>query len=55
MNNYFLPAIIASALTISVVVIRQKEQAQNTSPKPSHPTENEVGKHDDERSFMPQP
>src|SRR6266700_835930 len=32
MKNYFVAIIIASALTISVVVIRQKAQAQNTQP-----------------------
>jgi len=32
MKNCFVAIIIASALTISVVVIRQKAQAQNTQP-----------------------
>ena len=34
MKNYFVPIIIASALAISVVIIRQKAQAQNTTPQP---------------------
>jgi len=34
MKNYFLTLIVASALTVSVVIIRQKAQAQNTSPQP---------------------
>ena len=33
MKNYFVP-LIAAALIISAVVIRQKAQAQNTSPQP---------------------
>ena len=33
MKNYFVTIIIASALTISVVIIRQKAQAQDTSPQ----------------------
>src|SRR6266853_994990 len=32
--NYFVTLLIASALTISVVIIRQKAQAQNTSSQP---------------------
>jgi hypothetical protein len=38
MKNYFVTIIIASALTISVVIIRQKAQAQNTSPQPRDKT-----------------
>jgi len=34
MKNYFVTIIIVSALTISVVVIRQKTQAQDASPQP---------------------
>jgi len=34
MKNYFVAIVTASALTISVVIIRQKVQAQNTSPQP---------------------
>jgi hypothetical protein len=34
MKNYFVTIIIASALTISVVIIRQEAQAQNTTPQP---------------------
>jgi len=39
MKNYFVTLIIASALIISVVVIRQKAQAQNTSPEPKNKTD----------------
>ena len=38
MKNYFVTIIIASVLTISVVINRQKEQAQNTSPQPRDKT-----------------
>ena len=38
MKNYFVTIIIASALTISVVIIRQESQAQNTSPQPTDKT-----------------
>ena len=34
MKNYFVTLIIASALTISFVIVRQKAQAQSTSPQP---------------------
>jgi hypothetical protein len=34
MKNYFVTLVIASALTIAVVVIKQQAQAHNTSPKP---------------------
>jgi hypothetical protein len=33
MKNYFVALIIVSALTVSVVIIRQKSEAQNTSPQ----------------------
>jgi hypothetical protein len=33
MKNYFVTIIIACALTISVLIIRQKAQAQNTTPQ----------------------
>jgi len=38
MKNYFVTLIVASALTIPVVIIRQKAQAQNTSPQPRDKT-----------------
>jgi hypothetical protein len=38
MKNYFLPIIIASALTISVVIIGKQSQAQNASPQPADQT-----------------
>ena len=34
MKNYFVTLIVASALTISVVITRQEAQAQNTSSQP---------------------
>jgi hypothetical protein len=33
MKNYFITIVIASALTLSVVIVRQKAQAQNASPE----------------------
>jgi hypothetical protein len=38
MKTYFVTIIVASALTISVVIIMQKAQAQNTSPQPTDKT-----------------
>jgi hypothetical protein len=38
MKNYFVPIIIASALTISVVIIGKQSQAQNASPQPTDKT-----------------
>jgi hypothetical protein len=38
MKNYIVSIIIASALTISVVIIRQKVHAENTSPQPKDKT-----------------
>jgi hypothetical protein len=38
MKNYFVTLFIASALTISVVILRQKAQAQNSSPHPTDKT-----------------
>jgi hypothetical protein len=32
MKNYFVPLIVASVLTISVLIIRQKARAQNAHP-----------------------
>jgi Cytochrome P460 len=37
-KNYFVTIIIASALTCSFVIIKQKSQAQDTSPQPSEKT-----------------
>src|SRR4029077_9281768 len=37
-KNYFVTMIIASALTISVLIIRQKARAQDTSPLPTDKT-----------------
>jgi len=34
MKNYFVTLTIASALTVSVIIIIQESQAQNTSPQP---------------------
>jgi len=56
MKNYFVTIIIASALTISVV-IRQKAQAQNTSPQPNDKTgatiETAVGAKTDNQESSP--
>jgi hypothetical protein len=38
MKNYFVTLIIASALILSVVIIRQRAQAQNASGQPSDNT-----------------
>jgi len=38
MKNYIVTIIIASALAISVAIIRQKAQAQNTNPQPEDKT-----------------
>jgi hypothetical protein len=38
MKNYFVSIIIASVLTISLVIVRQKGQAQNSSPQPIEKT-----------------
>jgi hypothetical protein len=38
MKNYFVPLIIAAALTISIFLIRQKVQAQNASSQPGEQT-----------------
>jgi hypothetical protein len=38
MKNYFVTIIVVSVLTISVVIIRQKAQAQDTSPQLSEKT-----------------
>jgi hypothetical protein len=38
MKKYFATLIIASALTISVVIVRQKAHAQNTGPRPTDKT-----------------
>ncbi len=38
MKNYFVAIIIASALTISVIIVSKKAQAQNTSPQPTDKT-----------------
>src|SRR6266851_154285 len=38
MKNYFVTLFIASALTISVVILRQKAQAKNSSPHPTDKT-----------------
>ena len=38
MKNYFVPIIIAAALTISVAVISKRAQAQNTSARPKDKT-----------------
>jgi len=35
MKSYFVPLVVASALTLSAVIIRQKAQAQDTSPQPT--------------------
>src|SRR5262245_17823223 len=35
MKNYLATIVIASALTVSVVIIRQRAQAQNPSPRPA--------------------
>ncbi len=32
MKNYFVPLIVASVLSISVLIIRQKAQVQNAHP-----------------------
>jgi hypothetical protein len=34
MKNYFVTLIIASAVTVSVVIIRQRAQAQPSNPQP---------------------
>jgi len=39
MKNYFVTITIASALTICAVFIRQKSQAQNSSPQPTDKTD----------------
>src|SRR5881296_2296263 len=38
MKNYVFTMILVSALVVSVAVIRQKAQAQNTSPQPKDKT-----------------
>ncbi len=38
MKNYFVALIIASAVATSILIIRQKAQAQNTSPQSSDKT-----------------
>ena len=38
MKNYFVPLIIAAALTLSVVIIKQKAQAQDSSTQPMDKT-----------------
>jgi len=38
MKNYFVSIIIASVLTFSLVIVRQKGQAQNSSPQPIEKT-----------------
>ncbi len=38
MENYFVPLVIAAALTMAVVIISKKAQAQDTSPRPTHKT-----------------
>jgi hypothetical protein len=38
MENQILTVLVASALTVSVIIMQQKAQAQNTSPKPTDQT-----------------
>jgi len=38
MKNYFVTLIMAAALATSVVILRQKSQAQDTSPRLSETT-----------------
>src|SRR5262245_6644340 len=42
MKDYIVTIFVLGALTISVLIIRQKEQAQNTSPQPRGETANVV-------------
>src|SRR5258707_13015316 len=42
MKNYIVPLIIAAALTIAGVVVRQKAQAQNASPQPTDKTSDTI-------------